>query len=944
MSKNISIVTISQWSRRHFIKNLVETINNINKNSAKDDGDGVSVSDSNSPYFLEWVIVNGTIDVYDAEQYFQYLNNLKTRLRPEIKFKLVNPTHLLEPARTIGRFREISNRHASGDIIIAMDDDDYYSPGYVDYVVSQLDQSGLQLAGCTRHYLYDFDLDLTVQFNGFGNNHTINCFLAYTKEYAETHHYDVTATNAEEKSFLNNFREPMVQLDPDRIGIQLSHEDNTYNKRAVILNSLTSGLSDYGETSCRLVNRTLKDFIIGNSFSYGIKKQVTPLFNIVYYCGLGSIVWNPSSDDLGGSEQAVVNLSEEWQKMGRSVAVYGNFPFRQRQINNVDYFHSKYFKLQTTYEVLILWRLFGITPFFQYGFTFKAKYLAIDLHDNLVGYHALKQYLQLDQSNINSLMFKSEFHQLSPKLLSKVFFPDQVKQIIIPNGLRINEFETNQEGVWRNPYRFCYVSCYTRGLIPILRYIWPKIYEFEPRSEFHIYYGTSLINNPEILQELSRLLAQPGVCDHSRQSVKVVARERYLSTWHLYYTNSLAEIDCISIRESCLAGCIPIISDCNLFGERIGIHIPWREVNKDNDFSLAIDKIKELISMSPENIALIRDHLTSSNELSISWKTVAERWLETFPISTPTIETPTIETPTIETPTSLLMPTIDISNDSSTLVSVVNREVEVNDSTLLVSDQTLVNVNVDQSTVSNLKSLDNAEIITIFRRICSHRFLVFKDNELDSLISVAPTFCDIFTKIKEPILQLDHNMCVNDAPVSGKLQAYQSIFQSVVYNELIDDHDFIMIADSQIAVQLTPTTSSNSILDRFKQFLQQFAIPFRRNLKRSACLIALAGTTSLINDAYASENSQSEEISQSTESWTKIDDEVAATDGLDLQFYLSCKSDSQWNQTTSPVFLFNKLFARRAVVNQSLDITDLASLLKNIKDVKFYKYSPYLFH
>ena len=154
------------------------------------------------------------------------------------------------------------------------------------------------------------------------------------------------------------------------------------------------------------------------------------------------------------------------------------------------------------------------------------------------------------------------------------------KIIIIPNGIRVNKFNVQPDNTERNPYRFCYCSCYTRGLDKIISVLWNIIYNYEPRAELHVYYGMTGINDENYKNYLLKLLAQPGVMDHGRQPVEMIIREKYLSTYHFYITNSETEIDCISIRESLLTGCIPIISKFGVFQNRHGIQYNWDPTNK----------------------------------------------------------------------------------------------------------------------------------------------------------------------------------------------------------------------------------------------------------------------------------------------------------------------------------------------------------------------------
>ncbi len=201
------------------------------------------------------------------------------------------------------------------------------------------------------------------------------------------------------------------------------------------------------------------------------------------------------------------------------------------------------------------------------------------------------------------------------------------KIISIPNGIRIELFDSNlntSEIIQRNPYRFCYCSCYTRGLDKIIGIIWPIIYSYEPRAELHVYYGMNGITNEQYKNYLKMLLAQPGVMDHSRQPVEIISREKSMSNFHLYLTDTISEIDCISIRESVLAGCVPIISNCGVFKERDGIHIDFDSTDEKMIKFCAV-KIIDLLK-NPSKVEECRLQMKNSKNI-VGWKQVAQEWL-----------------------------------------------------------------------------------------------------------------------------------------------------------------------------------------------------------------------------------------------------------------------------------------------------------------------------
>jgi glycosyltransferase involved in cell wall biosynthesis len=136
----------------------------------------------------------------------------------------------LEEKLLIGAKRNILNREAKGSILVAIDDDDYYSPKRVSHVVKKLTSSPLQVAGSSEVYLYYTDVKQIYKFGPYGENHATNGTMAWKKEYANTHSYDETVAFAEERSFLVNYTTPLIQLDPLQVMLVMSHSDNTYNK------------------------------------------------------------------------------------------------------------------------------------------------------------------------------------------------------------------------------------------------------------------------------------------------------------------------------------------------------------------------------------------------------------------------------------------------------------------------------------------------------------------------------------------------------------------------------------------------------------------------------------------------------------------------------------------------------------------------------------------
>jgi glycosyltransferase involved in cell wall biosynthesis len=137
----------------------------------------------------------------------------------------------LEEKLLIGAKRNILNREAKGSILVAMDDDDYYSNKRVSHAVKMLTNSPLQVAGSSEMYVYYTDVKHIYKVGPFAKDHATNGTMAWKKSYSDTHLYDERVAFAEERSFLVNYSTKLIQLDPFQVMLVMSHSDNTFNKK-----------------------------------------------------------------------------------------------------------------------------------------------------------------------------------------------------------------------------------------------------------------------------------------------------------------------------------------------------------------------------------------------------------------------------------------------------------------------------------------------------------------------------------------------------------------------------------------------------------------------------------------------------------------------------------------------------------------------------------------
>lgn len=170
---------------------------------------------------MEWIIFDdGTDNVEDL---------FKTANIPNLRFIRS------DTKQSIGAKRNRLRTEAKGDICISMDDDDWYSPDRVRHVVTKFAQNPkVQLAGSSEMYFYFHRLGEIHRFSKIHPNHATHGTLAWRREYGFTHSYDESVTHAEEPSFLDDYKNPMIQLDPMKTILVFCHSFNTYDKYAMI--------------------------------------------------------------------------------------------------------------------------------------------------------------------------------------------------------------------------------------------------------------------------------------------------------------------------------------------------------------------------------------------------------------------------------------------------------------------------------------------------------------------------------------------------------------------------------------------------------------------------------------------------------------------------------------------------------------------------------------
>ena len=170
---------------------------------------------------MEWIIIDDgdepVGDLFEGVECVKYF-------RYEEKMKL-------------GRKRNLMHEKSKGEIIVYMDDDDYYPPDRVNHAVNRLRSTPTALAaGSSIVYIYFNDSDKVYQFGPYGPSHATAGTFAFKRRLLEQTRYDDEAELAEEKQFLKNYTIPFVQLNPEKTILVFAHQYNTFDKRKLLIN------------------------------------------------------------------------------------------------------------------------------------------------------------------------------------------------------------------------------------------------------------------------------------------------------------------------------------------------------------------------------------------------------------------------------------------------------------------------------------------------------------------------------------------------------------------------------------------------------------------------------------------------------------------------------------------------------------------------------------
>lgn len=336
--------------------------------------------------------------------------------------------------------------------------------------------------------------------------------------------------------------------------------------------------------------------------------------------------WTPDSLDtgLGGSEEAIVYLSRELQRLGWYVTVYANPGDKAGVFDGVEYKMWHEFNHGDDFNILVLWRgvsFIDMNP--------KSKFTVLWNHD----VPNVNEFTKERLDKIDRLIVLSEYHK------SLFLMNDNGELKPIPE----NKFWLSANGIIplnpvgeRKKNSIVYGSSPDRGLIYLLNN-WEKIKKEVPDLTLDVYYGFQVFdvihkNNPERMawkKKIMDLMNQDGITYHGRVGHSEL-HDAYAKADVWVYPTDFSEISAITGMKTQALGAIPFVTDFAAlsetvkFGSRVDVDITTKE-GQEEFFNEFIKFMKD-----SESREKIRKPMMEFCQNYFLWSKVAEDWSNIF--------------------------------------------------------------------------------------------------------------------------------------------------------------------------------------------------------------------------------------------------------------------------------------------------------------------------
>lgn len=350
------------------------------------------------------------------------------------------------------------------------------------------------------------------------------------------------------------------------------------------------------------------------TFPIYCKSQET--IGIFTYKADGMQPWDPDHFTTGGgSEEAVIFMSQELAKLGYQVIVFADPPEHSAHssfTSNPRFIRATFID-QFPLDIAISWRV----PTNAHWLKTRANQVYFWPHDTCS--YPLEDWEidAFDDVLWLSNWQRNQWISINPKFAKF--------ETIFGNGIDLNQFEQIQER--DSPHTCIYGSNYARGL-EVLLDIWPIVKQEVPDAQLDIYYGWEhwgLLSPKKEAKLRAQLLelASLNVHEHGRVSHKELNQA--------YGTASLWTYPCIGLETFCItalraqfAGAIPVIIEGSALIETVQHGF---KCSKPEEFcALLIHALQSAKDISLKERKKMQEFISEH----FTWEKIAKKWKERF--------------------------------------------------------------------------------------------------------------------------------------------------------------------------------------------------------------------------------------------------------------------------------------------------------------------------
>lgn len=392
--------------------------------------------------------------------------------------------------------------------------------------------------------------------------------------------------------------------------------------------------------------------IVSLRHQYFIKTESTGK-DMAIFCGYTAQEWNPQvfrDIGIGGSEEAVVQLSKRFAKAGYNVTIFCSTPQMQEyKEDGVTWKPWLAWNYRDKYDVTVIWRHPKLLDY-----PINSEKIYVDIHDVIPP----EEFNTSRLIKVSKVLFKSESQRAYYTNI-----PDN-KCLVIPHGLDIADFEENRKVIEKNPYYILNTSSPDRSLktfCKIVKEVYDKLPdELKPKLKADSFYGfdvwdTDFSDDEKMvewkrsaLEQVKELQGLGVMSDRSGTRLsQTEITKKYLEAGVILYPSEFAEIGYIGGIKGMLAGAIPATTTAFAQGEfaKEGILVKsesdytnWHReiaegldygVQKEEQINEFVNKLVEYIK-NPNNYDDMRLRLVDYAKSTFDWDKTSDAWVVEF--------------------------------------------------------------------------------------------------------------------------------------------------------------------------------------------------------------------------------------------------------------------------------------------------------------------------